>query len=82
MRIDIDIDDQLIEKAFKLTQAKTIRELIEQALTLLITVKQQQKISDSKVMNSLLSGDLLVSGLAPDDFDLSRSDDVGREFKF
>ncbi len=44
MRTNIDIDDSLMQKAMKLSKAKTKKEAVEQALKALIQREQQRKI--------------------------------------
>lgn len=44
MRTNIEIDDQLMQKAMKLSKAKTKKETVEQALKTLIQVEQQKKM--------------------------------------
>ena len=44
MRTNIEIDDQLMEKAMKLSNASTKKETVEQALKALIRREQQRKI--------------------------------------
>ncbi|MBV6511165.1 MAG: type II toxin-antitoxin system VapB family antitoxin [Ignavibacteriales bacterium] len=46
MRTNIVIDDKLMERALKSTGLKTKREVVEQALKLLISVKAQSKIRE------------------------------------
>ena len=45
MRTNIEIDDELIEKAQKLTNIKTKKTLVENALRLYIAVENQKKLS-------------------------------------
>jgi Arc/MetJ family transcription regulator len=45
MRTNIDIDDELMEKARKLTNIKTKKTLVENALRLYIAVENQKKLS-------------------------------------
>ena len=44
MRTNIVIDDRLMARAMRLSGAATKREAVEQALELLVRIKQQQKI--------------------------------------
>ena len=44
MRTNIEIDDQLMQKAMKLSNASTKKETVEQALKALIQREQQRKI--------------------------------------
>jgi Arc/MetJ family transcription regulator len=44
MRTNIEIDDQLMQKAMKLSNTKTKKETVEQALKTLIQVEQQKKM--------------------------------------
>ena len=44
MRTNIEIDDQLMQKAMKLSNASTKKETIERALKALIQREQQRKI--------------------------------------
>lgn len=44
MRTNIVIDDQLMTEALALTNLKTKKAVVEQALALLIQVKRQEKI--------------------------------------
>ena len=44
MRTNIDIDDRLMQKAMKLSKAKTKKEAVEEALKALIQREQQRKI--------------------------------------
>lgn len=46
MRTNIVIDEKLMEKALKLTGAKTKKSVVEEALILLIRVMEQIKIRD------------------------------------
>lgn len=46
MRTNIDIDDELIEEALRLTGLKTKRAVVEQGLQTLIRLKRQRKILD------------------------------------
>ena len=46
MTTNIVIDDDLIEKALEISGAKTKKDVIEEALTLYIKLKQQLKIRD------------------------------------
>lgn len=46
MRTNIVIDDQLIEKAMRLTGLKTKKATVEAGLNLIINLKQQEKIKD------------------------------------
>jgi Arc/MetJ family transcription regulator len=44
MRTNIEIDDALMRKAMLATKLKTKREVVEEALRLLVRVKGQEKI--------------------------------------
>ena len=44
MRTNIVINDQLMNEALKLTELKTKRAVVEEALKLLIKLKKQQRI--------------------------------------
>ncbi len=44
MRTNIEIDDQLMQKAMKLSNTKTKKETVEEALKALIQVEQQKKM--------------------------------------
>jgi Arc/MetJ family transcription regulator len=44
MRTNIVIDDRLMARAMRLSRAATKREAVQQALELLVRIKQQQKI--------------------------------------
>lgn len=44
MRTNIEIDDQLMKKAMKLSKAKTKKEAVERALKALILLEEQKKI--------------------------------------
>lgn len=44
MRTNIEIDDQLMQKAMKLSKAKTKKDTVEEALKTLIQVEQQKKM--------------------------------------
>jgi len=44
MRTNIDIDDELMSTALKLTGLKTKKETVELALKTLVTLKQQERI--------------------------------------
>ncbi|MDX2144306.1 MAG: type II toxin-antitoxin system VapB family antitoxin [Rhodospirillaceae bacterium] len=46
MRTNIDIDDQLMEKALKATGLKTKKAAVEQGLRTLIRIREQQGIRD------------------------------------
>lgn len=46
MRINIVIDDKLMERALKSTGLKTKREVVEETLKLLINIKSQSKIRE------------------------------------
>lgn len=46
MRTNIVIDDKLMERALKSTGLKTKREVVEEALKLLINIKSQSKIRE------------------------------------
>lgn len=44
MRINIEIDDDLLEEALKVSDLKTKKEAVEEGLKLLIQRKKQEKI--------------------------------------
>ena len=44
MRTNIDIDDELMQRAMKLSKTKTKKDTVEQALKALIRVEQQKKM--------------------------------------
>ena len=44
MRTNIEIDDQLMQKAMQLSNTKTKKETVEEALKTLIQVEQQKKM--------------------------------------
>ncbi|GMU85869.1 MAG: hypothetical protein AMXMBFR48_11110 [Ignavibacteriales bacterium] len=46
LRTNIVIDDKLMERALKSTGLKTKREVVEEALKLLINIKSQSKIRE------------------------------------
>ena len=46
MRTNIVIDDALMEKALEVSNAKTKKDVVEEALSLLIRLKQQMKLRD------------------------------------
>jgi Arc/MetJ family transcription regulator len=46
MRTNIVIDDELMEKALEVSNAKTKKDVVEEALSLLIRLKQQMKLRD------------------------------------
>jgi Arc/MetJ family transcription regulator len=46
MRTNIDIDDDLMAKARKLSNIKTKKALVEEALRLYITIENQKKLID------------------------------------
>jgi Arc/MetJ family transcription regulator len=46
MRTNIVLNDELVKKAFKLTKAKTKRELVHEALEELIAVRQKKNLRD------------------------------------
>jgi Arc/MetJ family transcription regulator len=46
LRINIVIDDKLMERALKSTGLKTKREVVEETLKLLINIKSQSKIRE------------------------------------
>jgi len=46
MRTNIEINDELMAKAQKLTNIKTKKELVEKALQLLISIENQKKLLD------------------------------------
>lgn len=46
MRINIEIDDQLMAKAQMLSNIKTKKAIIEEALRLYVTIKNQKKLRE------------------------------------
>ncbi len=46
MRTNVVIDDELLEEAFSLSQAKTKKELIHEALRLLIKVRKRKDLTE------------------------------------
>lgn len=46
MRTNIDINDELMQKAQKLSSLKTKKAIIEEALKLYVTLENQQKLAD------------------------------------
>jgi Arc/MetJ family transcription regulator len=46
MRTNIDIDDDLMAKARKLSNIKTKKALVEEALRLYVTIENQKKLID------------------------------------
>lgn len=46
MRTNIVIDDQLMEKALKITGCKTKREVVEAGLKMLLQLEEQSKIRE------------------------------------
>jgi Arc/MetJ family transcription regulator len=46
MRTNIDIDDELMAKAQKLSSIKTKKAIVEEALRLYITIENQKKLSE------------------------------------
>ncbi|RYE27230.1 MAG: type II toxin-antitoxin system VapB family antitoxin [Sphingobacteriaceae bacterium] len=44
MRTNIDIDDQLMEKALKAGNSKTKKQVVENALELYVRMKNQEKL--------------------------------------
>jgi Arc/MetJ family transcription regulator len=46
MRTNVDLDDTLVEEAFRLTTAKTKKELLNQALQALIQYRKKKKLLD------------------------------------
>ena len=46
MRTNIELDDALVAEAFRLTKAKTKRELIHQALEILIQSRKKKDLLD------------------------------------
>ncbi len=46
MRTNIVIDDELLKEAFSLSQAKTKKELIHEALRLLVKVKKRKDLTE------------------------------------
>ena len=54
MRLDIDLNDELVEQAKKLTGIKTDRELVYEALRVLIRLHEQGQV---RVLRGKLSWD-------------------------
>jgi Arc/MetJ family transcription regulator len=48
MRTNIDIDDKILKEAFKLSSAKTKKELVHEALVLLIKIRKRKDLLDLK----------------------------------
>jgi Arc/MetJ family transcription regulator len=48
MRTNIVIDDELMERALKLSGFKTKREVVEAGLQLLIKLKQQERLREAR----------------------------------
>ena len=48
MRTNIEIDDDLMEKAIELGHIKTKKGIVEEALRLYITIQNQKKLIDLK----------------------------------
>jgi Arc/MetJ family transcription regulator len=48
MRTNIVLNDELLKKAFKVTKAKTKKELVHEALEELIAVRQKRNLRDLK----------------------------------
>ncbi|NJM76146.1 MAG: type II toxin-antitoxin system VapB family antitoxin [Acaryochloridaceae cyanobacterium RU_4_10] len=46
MRTNVDLDDTLVEEAFRLTTAKTKKELLNQALQALIQTRKKKNLLD------------------------------------
>jgi len=46
MRTNIDIDDELIQKALAATGLRTKKAVVEEALQLLVRLKDQEKLKD------------------------------------
>ena len=46
MRTNVELDDALVEEAFRLTTAKTEKELLHQALEALIQSKKRKNLLD------------------------------------
>jgi Arc/MetJ family transcription regulator len=46
MRTNVDLDDTLVEEAFRLTTAKTKKELLNQALQALIQSRKKKNLLD------------------------------------
>lgn len=46
MRTNVDLDDTLVEEAFRLTTAKTKKELLNQALQALIQARKKKNLLD------------------------------------
>jgi len=46
MRTNIVIDDELMENALQLSELRTKKDVVEQALKLLVQIKQQEKLRE------------------------------------
>ena len=46
MRTNIDIDDELMESALRLSGARTKREVVHQALEMLVRLKEQELLRE------------------------------------
>ena len=46
MRTNIDIDDELMESALRLSGARTKREVVHQALEMLVRLKEQEQLRE------------------------------------
>jgi len=46
MRTNVELDDALVEEAFRLTSARTKKELLHQALEALIQTKKRKNLLD------------------------------------
>jgi Arc/MetJ family transcription regulator len=54
MRTNIVLDDELVKKALKLSKAKTKKELVHEALTELIAVRQKRDLRELRGRISFL----------------------------
>lgn len=48
MRTNIELDDKLVKEAFKLSESKTKKDLIHEALELYIKLKQRKDLRELK----------------------------------
>ena len=46
MRTNVDIDDELIEEAFSLSESRTKKELIHEALRLFVKVRRRKDLTE------------------------------------
>jgi Arc/MetJ family transcription regulator len=66
MRTNVDLDDTLVEEAFRLTTAKTKKELLNQGLQALIQSRKKKNLLD-------LAGKIQFA----DDYDYKAVEDIG-----